>query len=237
HARQQSSLIQHMEDLGLLDPQSCFQEFGCGAAEFTHFVQLAVGGKPAHTLLIDRTKNKLKLDMDFKRNKHERLLVDIKDLDLTMVDGVFDHPATVYSKHLCGSATDLTLRCVHRFQKAHGKVRGICIALCCHQVCSYERYINPAYLAQLGIDKPEFELLKRISTWGICGQRDDKEDAEHWTGMGFQARESLGLQAKRILDAGRLRYVVEAMGAKKAELVYYIDRMYSGENVALLCLF
>lgn len=169
-----------------------------------------------------------------KENQYQRILIDIKDLKLENVPRALERPCIAYSKHLCGSATDMTLRCLHEFRLQGGDLKGICIALCCHQVCTFERYINPHYLARIGIDRQDFKALRKVSTWKIAG-KGTKE--EHWTGWDLDQRQQLGDLAKRILDYGRLEYVLSVMNAKKAELVYYIDEEKTLENMALMCTF
>ena len=49
------------------------------------------------------------------------------------------------SKHLCGAATDLTLRCLETFSasgNAKGKIETILIALCCHHRCDWNIYVG-----------------------------------------------------------------------------------------------
>jgi tRNA:m4X modification enzyme len=50
--------------------------------------------------------------------------------------------------------------------------------------------------------------------------------------LDFQGREKLGLQCKRLLDIGRVRYLKEH--GYDAELVYYVDKETSLENLALM---
>jgi tRNA:m4X modification enzyme len=50
----------------------------------------------------------------------KRIIVDIKDLCLSNVDILKDEqgnqkPVIAFSKHLCGSATDLTLKCLANY--------------------------------------------------------------------------------------------------------------------------
>jgi tRNA:m4X modification enzyme len=50
----------------------------------------------------------------------KRVTVDIKDLDMGKIDVLQDNqghakPVIAYSKHLCGSATDLTLKCLANY--------------------------------------------------------------------------------------------------------------------------
>ena len=49
------------------------------------------------------------------------------------------------SKHLCGVATDLALRCLQTFSasgNAKGKIETILIALCCHHRCDWNIYVG-----------------------------------------------------------------------------------------------
>lgn len=232
HAFQISSLLGHLRDRELLSPDACFQEWGCGKAELTRWIFDIT--TPKDCFLIDRSKGKLKLTHQHKENQHQRLLIDIKDLELHKVPRSLERPCLAYSKHLCGSATDMTLRCLNNFCLNGGQITGICIALCCHQVCTYERYINHEFLNEIGITREDFTTLRKISTWKIAG-KGTKED--HWTGLGLSERQKLGNMAKRILDVGRMRYVKTTMGAKTAELVYYIDEEKTLENMALICTF
>ena len=118
-AVQHSSILGHLRDLGLISTQVNFIEFGSGSGETSKYVTLAVG-KPKMTVLIDRKQIKLKLDQDFKRNPHLRVLIDIKDLNLAKVGELEGGKAVVYSKHLCGCATDLSIKCLESFRKQGG---------------------------------------------------------------------------------------------------------------------
>ncbi|KAI8817049.1 methyltransferase TRM13-domain-containing protein [Fimicolochytrium jonesii] len=254
HAVQQASLVGHMERAGLLKKGNVFVEFGAGKGE------------------LSRQKYDAMLDHAPNTTRH-RLLTDIKDLSLPHYTPVTDSPVVAISKHLCGAATDLTLRCLSSFEsatKSNQQLKGMVIALCCHHNCSWECYVDHGFLQKVGLDKEEFELLCVMSSWATCGTKEqreaaelerrkntssnpdsdtesvagegrtspaaddaDAEEAEHWTGLPFSARETLGQQCKRILDVGRAAYVRETMGMD-ADLVYYIERENSLENVALV---
>jgi len=56
--------------------------------------------------------------------------------------------------------------------------------------------------------------------------------SSHIPTLDFQGREKLGLQCKRLLDVGRVRYLKE--NGFDAELVYYVDKETSLENLALM---
>ena len=49
------------------------------------------------------------------------------------------------SKHLCGAATDLAMRCLATFsssENAQSKIETILIALCCHHRCDWNIYVG-----------------------------------------------------------------------------------------------
>ncbi|KAG0046214.1 tRNA:m(4)X modification enzyme TRM13 [Gryganskiella cystojenkinii] len=186
-------------------------------------------------------------------------------------------PVVAVSKHLCGGATDITLKCLANYQdseRKHSKlpspVKGILIALCCHQLCHHHMYPHQEYLKEIGINAKEFVYLTRMSSWGVCINQTkqttksttdtptdtqepattdnntntgddehqvvpDKELDElgsHIPTLDFQGREKLGLQCKRLLDVGRVRFLKE--NGFDAELVYYVDKETSLENLALM---
>ncbi|OEH75628.1 Ubiquitin, related protein, related protein [Cyclospora cayetanensis] len=69
------------------------------------------------------------------------------------------------AKHLCGSGSDVALRCF-----ASAKDRGpsdfkfcICIATCCHHRCSMDSFVGVDFLLKLGLSLPEISLLFSLS--------------------------------------------------------------------------
>ena len=227
---QHSSLLGQLDAIQGLRNDVNFVEFGSGAGEMSRFVTLVVG-KPRMTLLVDRKKIKLRLNQDFKANPYQRIISDIKDLNLTKVPGLGDAKAVVYSKHLCGSATDLSIRCLENYMKDGGKVHGLVIALCCHQLCTFENYINRKYLNDLQICRRDFAHLALVSTYAVCGEAEGSA-ANHWSGIPYDKREELGFKCKRILDVGRLLYL-QNLGAD-ARLVKYVDLSVTKENCAII---
>lgn len=178
-------------------------------------------------------------------------------------------PVVAISKHLCGGATDLTLKCLTNYQQSEREksslpspVKGILIALCCHQLSHHYMYPNQEFLKEIDISPEEFVYLTRMSSWAVCvnssrpeeasgsketsdsstGDDDDEhrigtdkgleELGSHLPTLDFQARERLGQQCKRLLDVGRVRYLQKH--GFDAELVYYVDKGTSLENLALM---
>ncbi|CAL8310185.1 unnamed protein product [Lota lota] len=117
HLKQQASILGNMEEIGLLGPNICFVEFGAGKGKLSHWIHEAVKGhQDPHFLLVERSSTRFKVDGKHQQadGTFERLQVDIQHLDLgrvplLMKTGV---PLVGVGKHLCGSATDLALRCL-----------------------------------------------------------------------------------------------------------------------------
>ncbi|KAJ3216034.1 hypothetical protein HDU67_009994 [Dinochytrium kinnereticum] len=263
HAHQQASLLGHIERIGCLDKSNVFLELGAGKAALSHYMHLAVGD-PSRFILLDRKASRLKVN----RLKEDispagtwnRVHMDLKDFDLTR------HPLTsakdeqftgifAYSKHLCGVATDLGLRCLANYDadKSLLGLRGIVIALCCHHVCSYREYINHEFLSRTGISAQEFAILKSLSSWATSGFRaweaavaeggegtealpsKEKEVTEETaTGFGFPYAERVvvGRACKNVLNFGRLRFA-QSLGLD-CRLVEYVDQQHTLENIALV---
>ncbi|XP_004557084.2 tRNA:m(4)X modification enzyme TRM13 homolog [Maylandia zebra] len=123
HLKQQSSILGHMEELGLLGRGRCFVEFGAGRGKLSHWIHEALKTcehlktcEDLQLLLVERCSTRFKVD-----GKHqdagvqfERLQVDIQHLDLSKVPLLCEKklPLVGVGKHLCGAATDLALRCL-----------------------------------------------------------------------------------------------------------------------------
>ncbi|KAI9313360.1 methyltransferase TRM13-domain-containing protein, partial [Dichotomocladium elegans] len=274
HLDQQSSLLGHMAQSGMLsDKHACFVEFGAGKGETSSFLKAALAEENGESsfVLIDRKVVRNKVDnallgLSEKKSIVQRVTIDIKDLDLSKVqallgeEGKPKRKVVALSKHLCGSATDITLKCLMNYvqhERAQGNsnpIAGIIIALCCHQLCRYEMYPNTEYLDAAGFGKTDFARLCKMSSWAICGQRakdnnasatEDDEHADlaqeegdadqttgHYSGRDHHEREQIGYQCKRVLDMGRVRYLQNH--GFKAHLVYYVDPSTSLENCALI---
>ncbi|KAI9486472.1 MAG: methyltransferase TRM13-domain-containing protein [Benjaminiella poitrasii] len=272
HLDQLSSLIAHMEKNGMLtDKTACFAEFGAGKGDLSAFVKRALNEEDGEAtyLLIDRKSVRNKADQALlghleNKSRVQRQMIDIKDLDLSKVDCVADNDKKIVamSKHLCGCATDMTLKCLMNYvqnekSKGHSEpTRGIIIALCCHQICRYEMYPNQEYLKSINISKVEFERMCKMTSWATCknsknkgsnedveGDDDNKhaisddddnsdETANHFSGRDSKEREAIGFKCKRVIDTGRVKYL-EQFGFD-VKLVYYVDLATSLENCALI---
>ncbi|CAO0791320.1 unnamed protein product [Mucor circinelloides] len=277
HLDQLSSLMGHMEKNNMLrDKTACFVEFGAGKGDMSLYVKKAVDEEngEATYLLLDRKSVRNKTDLTLhghseKKSRVQRQLIDIKDLDLSKVECIADNNKKVVavSKHLCGCATDISLKCLMNYvetEKSKGQtdpIQGIIIALCCHQICRYEMYPNQEYLESINMSKIEFERMCKMTSWATChsgggsnkaakisdaepaeedehannnedGDDNSDETTNHFSGRDHKERESIGYKCKRVIDAGRAKYL-EQFGFD-AKLVYYVDSATSLENCALI---
>ncbi|XP_030852423.1 tRNA:m(4)X modification enzyme TRM13 homolog [Strongylocentrotus purpuratus] len=118
HLLQLDSLLGHMNRLDLLQPDTCFVEFGAGRGRLSQWIQQAMGNlEQTSFLLVDRAAVRHKRDTFYQRDDggYERISMDIENLILGKVPNVCNHgnrPVVAYTKHLCGAATDLALRCL-----------------------------------------------------------------------------------------------------------------------------
>ncbi|CCH59677.1 hypothetical protein TBLA_0B08620 [Henningerozyma blattae CBS 6284] len=253
HAIQQSSLIQNMLDRGILQSENLLSfgliEFGCGRAEFTRYIHDSlVNNKPPsgkqHCILIDRAPNRNKFDSKLIHMQKDRLRIDIKDLKVNPL--LHDNlPYTSVSKHLCGVATDLTLRCL-LVNNNSVNPNGICIAMCCRHICNPDDYINPDFIIEkvLSLQKDEqrklsynelFFALTKIVSWATSGKRNNEDETTHFTDLGYEEREEIGLIARGIIDYGRFLFVKSILdNTHNVELIRYVEKSVSLENTALL---
>lgn len=174
----------------------------------------------------------------------QRVLADIKDLNLEKIKNIDDSPIVGICKHLCGSATDLALISLTNYIKSGGLVDGIVMAVCCHHVCNYSSCLIES------ITPRQHEFLRAIAAWATCawGKKNENDnddehgnnelneeeicDMEHWSGMNQSQREEIGYMAKRLIDAGRRDYL-RSLGLD-VKLVSFVPKSTSLENVVLI---
>ncbi|XP_077390292.1 RNA 3'-terminal phosphate cyclase isoform X3 [Festucalex cinctus] len=250
HLKQQSSILGHLEALGLLRRGRCFVEFGAGRGKLSHWILRALDGRGPERLqmlLVERSSARFKVD-----GKHRdagvdfaRLKIDIQHLDLSQVALLERRlPLVGVGKHLCGAATDLALRCLLRAAggaSAGGGVAGLSLALCCHHRCEWRHYVGRPFFRDAGLGPDDFAAFCRMSGWATCGRRahaaprgqemDADADAAAGSLLSPDERERIGRRCKRLLDAGRLDFL--RRGGFCAGLARYADTRVTLENVLL----
>ncbi|KAG7821438.1 hypothetical protein KL909_004325 [Ogataea angusta] len=253
HVTQQASLIGHMAHANLLSDGAVYVEFGCGRGEFARYLLRALDTDPGmvagdkQVLLIDRQSPRMKFDTKMKEEHARgavcvtRLKTDIKDLDLATAVRSLENPGKVvgFSKHLCGTATDLTLRCLLNAQRdPEFQFSGFLVAMCCRHACKYNWLLEEsrAYLKEnFGIGQQEFVYLSKMACWATSGVRpgmSENDGADHFTGLNLKQRTEIGLQARRAIDESRV-YAMQQRGLS-AKLFNYVSPDVSMENSCML---
>ncbi|KAI8522591.1 hypothetical protein RHMOL_Rhmol13G0008100 [Rhododendron molle] len=160
-------------------------EFGAGRGYLTQMLADCYGIKKV--FLVERKSYKLKADRSLRQKDSlilERLRIDIEDLNLNGVESLQGIPYLATGKHLCGPATDMTLRsclakkctqCNVAGHRAGCNLRGLAIATCCHHLCQWKHYINKRYLSNLGITRQDFHAITWFTSWAV--------DADHSSGL------------------------------------------------------
>ncbi|RLN48136.1 hypothetical protein BBJ28_00001781 [Nothophytophthora sp. Chile5] len=263
HIDQQASIIGHMEQVKLLqDPGAAFVELGAGRGMLS--LALAQTFPDSLFVLVDRAHTRGKADRfigsdlkDSATGKQEtktlRAKIDIRHLNFAGMKELTDKSVVCMSKHLCGVATDLSLRAIAQTLPQPSRAdtnnvapaqsappspsistcfQGLAIALCCHHVCAWEDYVNPAFFLAQGFQPQEFELLTSMTSWTTCGMGLEGDAVEHILGISKTDRAALGRKCKRIIDAGRAAYLNQLQ--MKTRLVHYCDISDSLENCLLL---
>lgn len=139
HLVQLDSLLGHMTRLRLLQPATCFVEFGAGRGRLSQWIQQAMEKtgnlENASFLLVERAAVRHKRDSFYQRegdgHHYERIHMDIQNLVLGKVPAVHSHPnrpIVAYTKHLCGAATDLALRCLMETRSTNGERQASLLA-------------------------------------------------------------------------------------------------------------
>ncbi|XP_057334873.1 tRNA:m(4)X modification enzyme TRM13 homolog [Microplitis mediator] len=241
HLIQNSSLLAHLNRAGLLKENSCFIEFGAGKGKLTYWLaQLIKNTKDSTVILVDRSSHRHKNDNKLKTEDCSinivRIRADIADLCLNKIEEVKNSKYTVgIAKHLCGAATDLTLRCLTNQTEDTG-VSGLIIAFCCHHRCEYISYVGKKYLKECGFTPEEFPILCSIASWATCGtgknRQSNSTDKESSEDMKRERRESIGRKVKSLLNWGRIKYL-DSMGFD-SKLYYYTRLEVSLENMCVV---
>ena len=255
HVTQQASLVGAMKETGLLSGSHFYMEFGCGKAELSRMVNACVvhDTKSEENLknadladygfgLVDRGVNRMKMDNKIVSDCDDSVLkpqikrsrIDIQHLSLDkFLESVHHGPIVAISKHLCGAATDLTLKLILNSEKTKKQLDGLVVAMCCRHCCDYEQLLpqSQEYLAKRGIFQKDFASLKKIVTWAVCGRSENEDN--HASGLTYEEREKMGLVARRLIDESRVEAINALLESHMAELFLYAEKDTTLENHCL----
>ncbi|KAJ6404040.1 hypothetical protein OIU84_012270 [Salix udensis] len=216
HVAQQASILGNLEDFGVINSSvgskeadnqgfcsdnsnsvHAVVEFGAGRGYLTQMLADCYGFDTV--FLVERKSYKLKADRSLRQKESlilERLRIDIEDLNLNAVESLRGIPYLAIGKHLCGPATDLTLRCCLSEQCNQGSVqdcrsnanlKGFAIATCCHHLCQWKHYTNRKFMSDLGITKEQFHAITWFTSWAV--------DADHGSDLSDITDSSLHSQS------------------------------------------
>ncbi|XP_043287308.1 tRNA:m(4)X modification enzyme TRM13 homolog [Venturia canescens] len=243
HLLQNASLLSHLKKAGLTQDNTCFIEFGAGKGKLTYWLAQTILDKSGSSvLLIDRSSHRHKSDNKLKNEECPinvtRIRADIADLRLCNVPEIQNAENIVgIAKHLCGAATDLSIRCLAELLKEDRKNRisGLLIALCCHHRCEYASYTGKDYLEKSGFEKEEFPILCSIASWATCATGKSRnatgEENEEKKKL-IKERENIGLKVKSLLNWGRTEYL-RNLGFE-CNLIHYTTSDVSLENMCMV---
>lgn len=202
HLRQISSIAMHVE--GLLAKQiqpedssstTCLIELGAGRGKLSYWFEQSRSEKKlrdssyikkdVNILLIERGSQRFKFDSMLKKDtegsntEFERIRIDLKDFYLNEVPLVKKSKNfLLYGKHLCGIATDFSIRCLKhaledRLVETVSHFKGLCLAVCCHHKCEWESLCGKEFLEKLNINSKMFYIIRSMSSWATHGEREN----------------------------------------------------------------
>lgn len=254
HLTQIGSIIGSLEYFKMLKADTCYIELGAGRGQVSYWLAKATENLiNCNIVLVDRGSQRHKLDNKLTENSSiSRIRADIKDLVLGKLDCRNQIQSCIaVGKHLCGAATDLSLRCIVKGNSSasNHSTKGFSIALCCHHKCDWRPYVGKKFLLENGFNKNYFNILCRMSSWAVCGTGQSRErraeiaagtynaDVDKNTNsiklrLSLEERQEIGRKCKRIIDFGRTKYLEE--NGYKSDMISYIKSDVTLENVCLI---
>uniref|UniRef100_T2M4R7 tRNA:m(4)X modification enzyme TRM13 n=1 Tax=Hydra vulgaris TaxID=6087 RepID=T2M4R7_HYDVU len=207
HLLQQASLIKILEDMDCLNNGTSVIEFGAGKGSFSHWVQKTMSNKnDVSFYLVDRQSNRNKFDCYHKGElqgpRFQRLNIDIQHLNLEKVESLCNSSQSIVGigKHVCGAATDLTLKCLFdsssnisendeppkkRKTNLKSRVHSCLFALCCYHCCTWPTYVGRDFFIRKGFTAYDFNIISKMVGWATCGfsRRKIKNESEGVDGV------------------------------------------------------
>ncbi|CAH1107161.1 unnamed protein product [Psylliodes chrysocephalus] len=245
HLKQISSILGLMEEYNLMLPETCYIEFGAGKGQLSFWLSKIIDNQKSKIILIERASPKHKKDNKLAKtsNKVYRIRADISDVVLDNLEVISKHNIVGVTKHLCGEATDLAIRCLSNIHE--NKVSGCVLTFCCHHRCRWVPYTGKEFFFENGLDKNDFDIMCGMASWATCGTGLSRElrKGVHGTefkqnekdiriGLSRQEKEEIGIWSKHILNWGRLYYLEK--NKFKCYLHFYVDKDITLENVCIV---
>ncbi|XP_061402159.1 tRNA:m(4)X modification enzyme TRM13 homolog [Musca vetustissima] len=250
-------LLQAAALLGILDKEQTIQnstsfvEFGAGKGQLAFYLsKLLENMENSQVVLVDRMSLRHKKDNKIEdRSLVQRIRADIIDFKLEKLPALeTSKHCMAVSKHLCGGATDLSLRCIVQAAAEKCLTDLIMIAVCCHHRCDWSSFVGKEFFKRHEVTPREFAIITKMVSWAICGTGMSRErrkaleeqnlseveikEIQSNQRLSLAERETIGFMCKRILDYARLEYLRQ--NAYDADLYYYVEKDVTLENVVLL---
>lgn len=178
---------------------------------------------------------------------YTRIVADVRYLAArTMVPlrEAKDGGVIVITKHLCGGATDGSLKAICEPPLAR-YVGACCLAPCCHQKTKKEQYCNIPYLESIGFCKTHIGMrggvqdndFRNLGMLISISRATELHEYEYKKSilldlLGFSRAKDLGRKARRLMEEGRIRYLRDR--GFNAYLVRYCDESITGDNLAII---
>ncbi|KAL3267138.1 hypothetical protein HHI36_011278 [Cryptolaemus montrouzieri] len=245
HLKQASSVLGLLSEYDMFHPYTCFVEFGAGRGALSYWICKATSSEN-NILLVEKASPKHKKDNKLDKSSVRRIRADITDLVLDEVDVINESKYIVgVTKHLCGAATDLTLRCLTNLSKNKHKLIGFIMTFCCHHRCTWSSFIGKKYFLELGLQENDFLIMCGIVSWATCGTGFSRERRQQFAdsgGIELELANPLGLSAKEKTDIGwkcknlinwaRMKFVQDV--GFESSLCYYVKPDVTPENVCII---
>ncbi len=228
HLKQISSIVGHIKGLDDIDysKKICFVELGAGRGKLSHWLSLSLKDINANYLLVERGSQRFKFDGYHNENeiRFNRIRMDIKDLYLSEIDLIKESEELIlYGKHLCGAATDFTLRSLKRtLNEQKKKFKGLFLAVCCHHYCDWETFCGKKYFKNLKLTRKQFYIIRNLTSWATCGVESATNEKNLY-------KEKIGYMCKNLIDIARTSYLHEN-NEFYSKLFYYCDQNITLEN-------
>ncbi|XP_018569044.1 tRNA:m(4)X modification enzyme TRM13 homolog isoform X2 [Anoplophora glabripennis] len=246
HLKQVSAIVGLLDEYKMLvKPQTCYIEFGAGRGQLSYWIANAVKSIEGSTvLLVERASPKHKRDNKLNKDayKVQRVRADICDLLLDKLDVISGSQNIVgVTKHLCGDATDLAVRCLANIIENKQKLQGVVLTFCCHHRCRWTPYVGREFFK---LSENDFYMMCGMASWATCGTGLSRErrknpneelaqnERDSEIGLTREEKEVVGQRCKHVLNWGRLIYL-EKLGFN-CSLHYYVNKSISLENVCIV---
>ncbi|CAH8544208.1 unnamed protein product [Schistosoma mattheei] len=280
HIYQNGCLIRVLEKENLLTTGNLYLEFGAGRAGLSHWINNCLASSELGSRCYDRfpgvwpvkapETDFIVVELNSVRNKMDRrqrdegnftrIRIDIANLDLTHVPLIQENkrPLIAVAKHLCGDATDLSLRCLKNGENVMN-LSGIMFAVCCHSKCTWDETVGRFWLEkEAKITSDEFRLISYFSSWAVCGFKcesseqadnpihssnqsylealksaDEKECQDALHNLDVCVKVKIGKMCKRLIDWGRLMYIKHELNLPNISSVAYTTSDVTPENIVI----